>query len=105
MQAGRLKYVIEIYQPITQENDFGEDSVRWEKKISTRAAITYSSGSRTNDNDEVFYDYTIVFEVRKYHKISEFDRIYFRDKKYRILSIEPSVEKQNQTIRTEIVNE
>lgn len=109
MQAGTLKYPITIWTPLTTKNEFGEDAISWIQKYATRAKIVYNYGNRTNDNQEMTYDYSITFEVRRYVPINEFDYIFFeKDKvlhKYRILSIEPSQEKQNKTIRTELVNE
>lgn len=109
MEAGLLRFPIDIYQPIIKKNEYGEDYCEYEKKYSTRAKIDYTSGNRTNDNQEMIIDYFVAFTVRKYVPVGDNDRIYLiRNKKlykYRILSIEPSESKQNLTIRTELINE
>lgn len=87
------------------KNDFGEEQGQWVKQFDTKAHISYNSGNRNVSNNEMTYDYSISFQVRQYHKIDEFDRIYFDNKRYRILSIEKNPTGQYQLIRAELINE
>ena len=106
MKAGLLTETIRIETPETFRNEYGADSKRWETWIGkTKAAVTYNSGNRETENNEIIYSYQVTFTVRIYHQINESMRIIWKNKKYRILSIEPNKQKQSLTIRAELINE
>ena len=105
MNAGRLTEVISIERPSIAQNDFGANSIQWQKYIQTRADVTFESGTRAIENNEVIFSYNKVFTIRYYHDIDEKDRIIWNGKKWRILSLEPDKTKQLITIRTELINE
>ena len=80
--------------------------MQWETFIDrTRAKVTYSSGNRANENNEIVFAYEVIFTVRIYHQITERMRIIWEGRKYRILSIEENKELQQLTIKTELINE
>lgn len=106
MRAGLLNSVIAVDKPIVVADDFGANSLKWEQHISsTRAKVTYSSGTRANENNEIIFAYEVIFTVRIYHQINERMRIIWEGRKYRILSIEENKELQQLTIKTELINE
>ena len=106
MIAGTLKDIISIEEPIVVKDEFGANKLVWEKAIKrTRAKVSYRSGSRTNENNEIIFAYEVDFTIRIYHQVTENMRIIWKNKKYRILSLEPDKAKQQITIRTELVNE
>lgn len=105
MNAGRLTEVISIERPSIAQNDFGANSIQWQKHIQTRADVTFESGTRVTENNEVIFSYNKVFTIRYYHDIDEKDRIIWNGKKWRILSLEPDKAKQLITIKTELINE
>lgn len=105
MQAGLLNKIIEIYSCSIEENDFGHIKPNYSFIYRTRARVVYDAGDRTIENDEVFFTNTVTFTVRKYVPVELTSRIKYKDKYYRILSIEDSDYLQNLTIRTELVNE
>lgn len=105
MNSGRLTEIITIERPSTVQNDFGANSIKWKKHIQTRADVTFESGTRATENNEVIFSYIKVFTVRHYHDVDESDRIIWNKKKWRILSLEPDKAKQLITIRTELINE
>lgn len=105
MNAGRLTEVISIERPSIAQNDFVANSIQWQKHIQTRADVTFESGTRATENNEVIFSYNKVFTIRYYHDIDEKDRIIWNGKKWRILSLEPDKTKQLITIRTELINE
>ncbi|MDV3120789.1 phage head closure protein [Segatella copri] len=51
------------------------------------------------------FNYTKIFTIRYYHNIDEKDRILWKGKLYRILSVEPDRDKQSIIIRTELIND
>ena len=106
MRAGLLTEVISVEKPVTITNEFGANSIKWETFIGkTKAQVTYSSGNRLNENNEIIFAYEVVFTVRIYHQINERMRIIWKNKKYRILSLEENRQLQTLTIKTELINE
>lgn len=106
MRAGRLTEVISVEKPVQRQNEYGATALEWESFISkTKAEVTYSNGNRRNENNEIIFAYEVIFTVRIYHQINERMRIIWKNKKYRILSIQENKELQSLTIKTELINE
>lgn len=105
MQAGILTECITIEQPVISQNGYGANELEWSKFVDTRASVNYTSGNRMTANNEVIWSYQVNFTIRVYHQVNEKMRIIWKDKKYRILSIEEDRHKQKLTIRTELINE
>lgn len=105
MKAGLLTDKIQIYRPNIINTDFGDTHTEWELHYTTRANVIYNSGSRTNENQEIFYPTNRTFVVRSYVPVNEPMRIKFEDKYYQIISIIPNKYYRNKTIYTELVNE
>ena len=106
MRAGLLTEIIKVEKPVIYTDDFGANTVIWEPSIKqTRAKVTYNSGNRVNENNEITFAYEVIFTVRIYHQINERMRIIWKNRKYRILAIEYNKEQQQQIIKTELINE
>lgn len=105
MNSGRLKEIITIQRSSITVDEYGANQLEWKDYITTRAAVQFDSGNRMNESNEIIFSYTKTFTIRVYHKVDEKDRIRWDGKYYRILSIEKDKDKQNLTIRTELINE
>lgn len=106
MRAGLLTEVVTVEQPIIVTDDYGANSIQWKPMIiNTRAKVSYSSGNRANENNEIVFAYEVLFTMRIYHQIDERMRIIWKNRKYRILSIERNREQQHLIIKTELINE
>lgn len=105
MNAGRLNQIITVERPTIIKDDYGANSIHWNNIITTRADVQFDGGNRITENNEIIHSYTKTFTIRYYHKVDEKDRILWQGKHYRILSIERDKDKQNLTIRTELINE
>ena len=105
MRAGLLNYPITIQEPVTVKDVYGANGIDWRDIISTRAQVTYNTGNRQNQNNEIIQCYTVTFHIRLYHKVNEQMRIIWNGNKYRILSINRELYKQSITIVTELINE
>lgn len=106
MLSGILKTIIDVEQPVVKSDDYGANSLVWEKLKTTRASATIQTGNRTTENNEIVFGYQVRFLVRYYHKdITEKCRIIWNNKKYRILSIFPDSNTQRIIIDTEMINE
>ena len=108
MRAGLLTETISIYKPYNRDSKFGASSKTDYVPYlnSTKARVTNQQGTRTNENGDIYYAYTVTFTIRGYHKIDEYMRIKWKDKFYRILNIIPSTASYNEIkIDAEIINE
>lgn len=105
MKAGVLRESITIEKPVTLKDSFGSTTITWENAITTRTKVTYNSGDRQTPNNEIFHTQVVTFLIRSYHLVSEDMRVIYKGKKYRILSISSEIEKQQITIKTELINE
>lgn len=108
MKSGKLnKYiVIEEMKPV--ENEYGEEvSTIYTEKLRTRADVVNDSGARETGNGEIFYAYNKTFILWDYFDkvVSEFDRIIYENKPYRILTKEVVKETKTLYLKTELINE
>lgn len=105
MRAGLLTEEIMIKEPVAVKDMYGANQTRWDDVTSTRAQVTFNSGQRQNQNNEIVHSYTITFTIRYYHKVDERMIIVWKGNRYRILSINRELYKQSITIITELINE
>lgn len=105
MRCGLLKDKIDIYRPITSQNEFGEMIQEYKPWYCTRCRVVSNGGSRAITNNEVFYPYRKVFEIHQYVDVKETDIIHYDNKKYRILSIDLDRTQMKKLIMTELIDE
>lgn len=105
MKAGRLTEIIDIYRDQGITNDYGERNEFWNKIYTTRANVSWDSGSRDIENAEIFHNYTKTFTMYPYVDVKDDDRIFWQKHFYRILSIERRREANMCLVRAELVNE
>lgn len=108
MRAGLFSEVISVYKPYVGNTAYGVSTkTDYIPCIAqTKARVINNKGSRTNENQEITYAYTVTFIIRGYHKIDDYMRIKWKGKFYRILNIIPPTREKNEyQIDTEIVNE
>lgn len=105
-RAGLLNEVITILTPTSNVNEFGEKVQTYSIRYTTRARVEHDSGTRSNENNEIFYSYQKSFTVRSYVPVNEFDLIQYNGKKYRITSIDDRIKTHNdKLIITELIND
>lgn len=105
-RAGLLNEVITILTPTSNVNEFGEKVQTYSIRFTTRARVEHDSGTRSNENNEIFYSYQKSFTVRSYVPVNEFDLIQYNGKKYRITSIDDRIKTHNdKLIITELIND
>lgn len=106
MRAGLLTDPVTFKKATITKNQYGQEETYWENHIITRGNVKFNSGNRITENNEIINTYTVTFTVRRYHNIDEFMRILWKDKTYRILSIEDGDRtRQSITIIAELINE
>ena len=105
-RAGLLNEVIKIFTPSSTVNEFGEKVQKYTQTYETRARVEHNNGNRTTENNEIFYNYQKTFTVRSYVPVSEFDRVEYCGKQYRIITIENRVKEYNDKLLiTELIND
>ena len=105
MKAGLLNEVIYVYSPTVIKDEYGQEKTIWSEKCKTRARLKHDNGDRAIENNEVVFNHTKTFEVRRYVQVADTDRIYWNNQKFRILNIEPDRVLQSQIIKTELIND
>lgn len=105
MIAGRLNEVIKVYNVETTVNDYGERIEDYVLSMTTRARVDFNSGSRTNENDEIVYNYQKTFNVRSYVPVTDTSHIEWQEKMYRVLSVEKRREYNDIVVIAELINE
>lgn len=105
MKSGILKDPIDIYKSKITTTEYGDSSVIYELYYSTRARVQYNSGSRVNENSEIFYPNVKTFIVRHYVPVEEPMRIKYDGKYYQIESINKDEDYHNIVITATLVNE
>lgn len=105
MRAGAYDKEIYIYRVEVERNEFGEQYDDYSLQCKTRANVVQNHGSRTDDNNEIFYAYNKTFIVHGYIRVREFDYVEYEGKKYRILSILYEPMYNQKTLLTELVND
>ncbi len=105
MLAGRLTEHIEFYKLVTERTETGSEYNTYVLDHKCRANKTYSDGSRTNENGDIFYTHYVNFDIRLGYEFDELYRIGYDGDMYRILYIEKNRYRQSIRIVTEKVND
>lgn len=105
MQAGSYEYPITILQHQEVVSEYGDQGDRYVNVGTTHAYIQPTGGGRTDAIHEAEYIYRKTFVIRSYINVTEFDRIQFDGKMWRIMSIERDRIKNQKTLQCEIVND
>lgn len=71
MLAGRLRYKLELLEPRTVANGFGEEQLEYVATRTVRAERVKLSGNRSEEVAEHFADYRVEFNIRDAHTVSE----------------------------------
>lgn len=106
MQAGRLTQIITMYQPTTIRTASGAESTSYNFCYECRSAVSFQSMNRENQNGDIFYSRSVLFEIRTpMFEVDERIQIHWHNKKYRIISVEPRPDNMSVVIHTELINE
>lgn len=107
MRAGAYNKNVEILRKEATVSEYGTDKVEWKSIYKTRASVSYVTGARTEENREIFFSEQVIFTLRSYIQIEDEDRILYKGKQYRVLSInfEDDTTRNDIKVTTEKVNE
>lgn len=106
MKAAVLTEQITIQKPITIKSDTGSESIDYEDVITCRARVVFNSGTRLNENGDMFFTNNITFHIRRFYQFNELYRIRWNGHNYRITApIEHNKPTQSIIIQTELIND
>lgn len=105
MYAGLLREKIEIYDFVKTKSTTGVISETQTKTYECRAKVGHISGSRQVINGEITTPYVKNFVCRIYVPVGDSSQIKYKDKFYRVISIDKDPEMQQQVIIAELVEE
>lgn len=105
MKSSDLKHRIKIYSQHVDKSDFGRTIISYEFKNSCRARVNYLTGSRTTENEEIFYSVDREFIVRSYNDIQYTDVIEYDNDFWMILSVDKIHEYNDIVIKTTRMND
>ncbi len=71
MKAGNMKYRLQLLQPVSTTNDFGEEETTYKATRTVWAERVKFSGSRSEEVGEHFPNYHTEYNVRDAHPIEE----------------------------------
>lgn len=105
MIAGMLKEIVTIKRASIVKNSFGEEVETWNDVTTTRAFVKQTSSQRTENNNEITYDFTKEFRVRYYVNVQPYDILVWNNQRYRILQLDKQKELQQITLITQLIND
>lgn len=72
---------------IVTVDEYGHEITSYIDSFTTRADVIWNNGNRIVSNEEIFYENTLTFQVRKYCPVTETMIILYKNKKYRIITV------------------
>ncbi len=105
MQAGRMKYRLELLEPVTVINSFGEEVPTYNKVRTVAAERVKASGHRSEEVGEHFPDYRAEFNIRDAHPVKENWRVrQLGGYVYTVTNIIPNLDRGMKTLVCERLN-
>lgn len=71
MQAGRMRYKLELLRPQSSTDRFGEDTPEWVPTGRVWAERVKMRGQGREEAGEHFPDYSVEFNIRDAHEVEE----------------------------------
>lgn len=92
MEGGLLKDTIMFQRQYIALDEYGHEVITYKDAFPTRANVKWNNGDRIVSNDEIVYDNSLTFTVRKYTPAEDTMIILYKGKKYRIITINPELD-------------
>lgn len=106
MIAGKLKYKLQILEPIYVKDHMGAKAVEYVEKRTVWAERVSATGNRSEEVGEHFPDYTAQFNIRDAHPVAENWRVKQQGGYlYTVTAIIPNLDRGYKTLICERVNE
>lgn len=106
MIAGRMKYKLELLEPVISSNDYGAENTEYHSTRTVHAERVKQSGNRSEEVGEHFSDYSAEFNIRDVHPVEENWRArQIGGHLYTVTNIIPNLDKGMKTLVCVRVNE
>ena len=106
MIAGKMKYKIQILEPHSTEDRMGAKKVEYQETRTVHAERVAASGGRSEEVGEHFADYSVQFNIRDAHPVSENWRVkQLGGYLYTVPAIIPNADRGYKMLICERVNE
>lgn len=106
MQAGRMRYMLELFEPVRVTDRFGSETVEWVSRGKVHAERVRQAGRLSQEADERFGDYSVDFNIRYQHAIDEHWRVrLLGEHLYEVTAVIPNIDRGMKTVKCERVNE
>ena len=94
MQAGKMKYRLQLLEPVNDTNNFGEETRCYKAIRTIYAERVKTSGSRSEEAGEHFPDYRAEFNIRDAHPVKENWRVkQLGGYEYTVTNIIPNIDR------------
>ncbi len=105
MQAGKMKYRLQLLEPVNDTNNFGEETRHYKAIRTIYAERVKTSGHRSEEAGEHFPDYRAEFNIRDAHPVKENWRVkQLGGYEYTVTNIIPNIDRGMKTLICERVN-
>lgn len=105
LRAGLLTERITLLDLEHVKNTYGEDKSYWVDGETLRARVQFRSGSRGEENAEVWNPTMVTFLLRVHTPVTDKMRIKWQGRQYHVVSVNMEPRLQQQTVVAELVNE
>lgn len=92
MEGGLLKDTIMFQRQYIALDEYGHEVITYKDAFPTRANVKWNNGDRIVSNDEIVYDNSLTFTVRRYCPVEPTMIIKYNDKRFRIITINPELD-------------
>lgn len=106
MRAGLLTQTVDILRSERVKDKFGATAATW-TAVATglHARVTYGQGSLGVSQGEQVYRQTVTFQTRYTTAVTEYDRLRWQDRLYRITAIERYPERGELRLTAELITQ
>lgn len=106
MQAGKMKYKLELLEPVLAGDKFGSEKTEYRIIRTVWAERVKISGNRREEVGELFPDYRAEFNIRDVHPVKENWRVkQLGGNTYTVTNIIYNLDRGMKTLVCERVNE
>lgn len=106
MRAGLLNKLIGFRAAVRTTDAFGAQKTSWESVLAgVPARVTYGRAGFGTQEGEQVYNSVVVFVIRYNSKVSEYQRVSWDGRLYRITGIERYPERGEMRIQTELITQ
>ena len=105
MQAGKMKYKLVLFKPVTEVDKFGAEVSKFQEFRTVNAERVKMTGNRSEEVGEHFPDYRTEFNIRDAHPVKENWRVkQLGGYEYVVTNIIPNIDRGMMTLICDRVN-